>query len=45
MGMGQGMLSSDIFLLNDISQAVIREVHAFNFYQRLAELAPNEEYR
>jgi len=37
MGMmdGMGMLSSDMFLINDISEAVIREVHAYNFYQRL----------
>lgn len=47
MGMmdGMGMLSSDMFLINDISEAVIREVHAYNFYQRLAELAPYDEYR
>lgn len=44
-GMGMGMLSSDLFLINDISEAVIREVQAYNFYQRLAELAPNNEYR
>lgn len=44
-GMGMDMLSSDMFLIDDISEAVIREVHAYNFYQRLAELAPNDEYR
>lgn len=44
-GMGMGMLSSDMFLINDISEAVIREAHAYNFYQRLAGLAPNDEYQ
>ncbi|MDD2190865.1 MAG: ferritin family protein [Eubacteriales bacterium] len=44
-GMGMGMLRSDMFLINDITEAVIREAHAYNFYQRLAELAPNDEYQ
>lgn len=45
MGMGGGMSSSDIFLINDVSKAIIGEVHAYNFYQKLAELAPNEQDR
>lgn len=42
---GMGMLGSDMFLINDISKAVIGEVHAYNFYQRLSELATNNEYQ
>lgn len=45
MGMGQGISSSDTHLINDISKAIIGEVHAYNFYQRLAELATNEQDR
>ncbi len=45
MGMGQVNISSDAHLVDDISRAVIGEVHAYNFYERLAELAPNEQDR
>ncbi|OKL35473.1 hypothetical protein BLL40_15325 [Domibacillus mangrovi] len=45
MGMGQGMSSSDNHLLNDVSKAIIGEVHAYNFYQKLAELATNAQDR
>ncbi len=39
------ILDNDILLVNDIRKAIIGEVHAYNFYQRLAKLAPNEQYR
>jgi rubrerythrin len=45
MGMRQMPLNSDINLLNDVAQSIILEAHAYNFYQRLAELAPNEQDR
>jgi Rubrerythrin. len=45
MGMGEGISSIDMSLINDISQAVIREVHAYNFYGRLANLTPNEQFK
>jgi rubrerythrin len=45
MGMGQGISSSDTQLINDISKAIIGEAHAYNFYQKLAELAPNVQDR
>lgn len=45
LGMDQGVLSSDTHLLDDISKAIIGEVHAYNFYQKLAELAPNDQDR
>ncbi|REE91554.1 rubrerythrin [Paenibacillus taihuensis] len=34
-----------MFLIPDISRSIIGEVHAYQFYQRLAELAPNEQNR
>ncbi|MCL6606350.1 MAG: ferritin-like domain-containing protein [Paenibacillus sp.] len=43
--MGTGTLSSNTCLINDVSKAIIGEVHAFNFYKRLAELAPIEQSR
>ncbi|WIV11145.1 ferritin-like domain-containing protein [Proteiniborus sp. MB09-C3] len=45
MGMGHGTSMSDTLLINDISKAIIGEVHAYNFYQKLAELATNERDR
>lgn len=46
MGMGMGMnLTSDVHLIEDVSRAIIAEVHAYNFYQRLAQLTPNEQFR
>lgn len=45
MDMGQMPLTSDINLLSDVAQSIILEAHAYNFYQRLAELAPNEQNR
>lgn len=44
-GMGMQLSSSDYALINDISEAVIREVHAYNFYQRLIQMVPSEENR
>lgn len=38
-------IDTDNHLVKDIRKAIIGEVHAYNFYQRLAELAPNEQYR
>lgn len=38
-------LISDNFLANDIARAIIGVVHAYNFYEKLAELAPNEQSR
>lgn len=48
MGMGMGMMGisgSDLLLADDIQRAVILEVHAFNYYQSLIALAPNEQQR
>ncbi|REE91497.1 rubrerythrin [Paenibacillus taihuensis] len=45
MGMQGGMAFTNMFLIPDISRAIIGEVHAYQFYQRLAELAPNEQDR
>ncbi|WP_010247586.1 ferritin family protein [Acetivibrio cellulolyticus] len=48
MGMGMGMMgisSSDLLLINDIQTAVILEVQAFNYYQRLMALTANEQQR
>jgi rubrerythrin len=48
MGMGMGMMSvpgSDLLLAPDIQRAVILEVQAFNYYQRLMALTANEQYR
>jgi rubrerythrin len=39
------IMDNDNPLANDIRKAIIGEVHAYNFYQRLAKLAPNEQYR
>jgi len=43
--MGQEPFDVDMNLINDVSNAIILEVLAYNFYQRLAELAPNEQDR
>ncbi len=48
MGMGMGMMgisSSDLLLINDIQRAVILEVQAFNYYQRLIALTANPQQR
>jgi len=45
MGIGQGPMGDDTFLINDIINAIIGEVHAYNFYERLADLADNEQNR
>lgn len=45
MGMGGAMTSSDTALIPDVSKAIVGEVHAYHFYQKLAELAPNEQDR
>jgi rubrerythrin len=51
MGMGRNMRSwrgtfgRDIMLTNDIEKAITGEVHAYNFYERLAGLAENERDR
>lgn len=42
MGLGH---AGDFHLIDEISKAIIEEVHAYNFYQKLAELATNEQYR
>lgn len=44
MGMGRN-IPADPALIHDIQEAVTREVHAYNYYQKLAELAPNDQYR
>ena len=36
---------SDIRLINDIQAAVVREVHAYDYYTALAEMARNEQDR
>ena len=44
--MGMGMdLTGDAQLIQDVSRAIISEVHAYNFYQRLLQLTPNEQFR
>lgn len=44
--MGMGMdLTTDAHLIEDVSKAIILEVQAYNFYQRLVELTPNEQFR
>ncbi len=44
--MGMGMdLTSDAHLIEDVSRAIILEVQAYNFYQRLIQLTPNEQFR
>jgi rubrerythrin len=43
--MQHGPLSATQELTDDILEAIILEVHAYNFYQRLAELAQNEQQR
>jgi rubrerythrin len=51
MGMGRGQMgmggfsSRDTILIPDIQKAIIGEVHAYNFYQRLIPLAPNQQFR
>lgn len=46
MGMGMmGISSSDLLLIPDIQTAVILEVQAFNYYQRLMTLTANEQQR
>jgi rubrerythrin len=45
MGMGQGISSRDIFLAEDIATAIIAEVHAYNFYEKLYDLADSEQDR
>ncbi|MCE3201056.1 ferritin-like domain-containing protein [Paenibacillus sonchi] len=45
MGMHGGMAFTNTFLIPDISKAIIGEAHAYWFYERLAELAPNEQNR
>ena len=42
MGMN---LTSDAHLREDVSRAINLEVHAYNFYQRLIQLTPNEQFR
>lgn len=43
MDMDHGSSRIDTLLINDISKAIIGEIHAYYFYQRLAELATNEQ--
>ena len=38
-------LTSDAHLIEDVSRAIILEVQAYYFYQRLVELTPNEQFR
>lgn len=45
MGMDMGPMGDDIFLINDIIEAIIAEVHAYNFYELLARMADNEQDR
>ncbi len=45
MGSGQGPMGDDMFLINDIINAIIGEVHAYNFYERLADMADTEQNR
>lgn len=44
MGMGMN-LTSDAHLIKDVSRAIILEVLAYNFYQRLIQLTPSEQFR
>lgn len=44
MGMGMN-LTSDAHLIEDVSRAIILEVHAYNFYQRLIQITPNEQFK
>jgi rubrerythrin len=44
-GMGRGFSFSDTALINDIQKAIIGEVHAYNFYERLAQLADSAQDR
>jgi hypothetical protein len=44
-GMGMQFSSGDYALIGDISEAIIREVHAYNFYQGLIQMVPDEEDR
>ncbi|MDF9839565.1 MULTISPECIES: ferritin family protein [Paenibacillus] len=43
MGMHGGMAFRNTILIPDISKAIIGEAHAYWFYEKLAELAPNEQ--
>jgi rubrerythrin len=43
--MGQCFSYSDTMLINDIQEAVIREVHAYNFYERLVQLTDSAQDR
>ncbi|MBY3621821.1 ferritin-like domain-containing protein [Acinetobacter sp. CUI P1] len=45
MSMHGGMAFTNTFLIPDISKAIIGEAHANWFYEKLAELAPNEQTR
>ena len=46
MGMGMGMnLTSDAHLIKDVSKAIILEVLAYHFYQRLIQLTPSAQFR
>ncbi|MCX8132326.1 MAG: ferritin-like domain-containing protein [Clostridia bacterium] len=40
-----GISGSDLLLINDIQTAVILEVQAFNYYQRLMAMTANEQQR
>lgn len=42
MGMN---LTNDAHLIVDVSRAIILEVHAYHFYQRLIQLTANEQFR
>ncbi len=39
-----GDTSADVALADDIAKALVSEVYAYNIYQRLAEIAPGEEF-
>ena len=43
MGMMQGVPREDAFLIDDISRAVILEVQAYNFYEKLVEMVQDKE--
>lgn len=43
--MGMGMPSGDTALIPDISKAIVGEAQAYQYYDRLAQLAPNEQDR
>lgn len=36
---------TDTQLINDVTKAIIGEAHAYEYYEKLADLAPNEEYK